>query len=65
MRDFTYTFTMASDVVPGGLVPNILDYLMSGQSTSTGEMPEGGVPPAAPQQNCMDNGPFLAKAVAS
>ena len=56
---------MASDVVPGGLVPNILDYLMSGQSTSTGEMPEGGVPPAAPQQNCMDNGPFLAKAVAS
>lgn len=68
VRDFTYTFTMGSDVpalANGSDIPNILEYLMSGQDPLTGEMPEGGMPPAAPQQNCWDNGPFLAKAVAS
>ena len=68
MRDFTYTFTMASDVPAlstGRDIPNILDYLMSGQDEKTGEMPEGGVPPRPPTPNCYDNGPFLAKAVAS
>ena len=68
VRDFTYTFTMASDVpvlANGSDIPNILDYLMSGQDAGTGEMPEGGVPPGRPGQNCWDNGPFLAKAVAS
>jgi hypothetical protein len=68
VRDFTYTFTMASDVpvlANGSDIPNILDYLMSGQDPVTGEMPEGGVPPSKPLHNCWDNGPFLAKAVAS
>ena len=67
VRDFTYTFTMASDVpaLNGPDVLNILDYLMSGQNPSNGEMPEGGTPPASPKQWCFDNGPFLAKAVAS
>eukprot|EP01050_Picozoa_sp_SAG11_P009883 SAG11_NODE_963_length_6375_cov_6.744105_2_plen_1331_part_00 len=65
VRDFTYSFTMAADVVNGSDIANILEYLMSGQDPATGEMPEGGVPPATPMQNCWDNGPFLAKAVAS
>lgn len=68
VRDFTYTYTMASDVpvlADGSDIPNILEYLVSGQDQATGEMAEGGVPPKAPGQNCWDNGPFLAKAVAS
>ena len=65
VRDFTYTFTMAADVVNGTDIPNILDYLLSGQSAATGEVAEGGTPPRPPQMNCWDNGPFLAKAVAS
>jgi hypothetical protein len=56
---------MAPDLVPGGHVGNILDWLMSGQLNTTGSMPEGGNPPARPGQNCWDNGPFLAKAAAS
>jgi hypothetical protein len=65
VRDFTYTFTMAPDVVNGTDVPNILDYLLSGQNTATGELAEGGTPPHPPMPNCWDNGPFMAKAVAS
>ena len=60
VRDFTYTFTMAPDLVPGGHVGNILDWLISGQLNITGSMPEGGNPPARPGQNCWDNGPFVA-----
>lgn len=65
VRDFTYTFTMAPDLVPASDIPNILDWLMSGQVATTGEMPEGGMPPKPPGMNCWDNGPFLAKAFAS
>lgn len=39
--------------------------LLSGQDPATGEIAEGGTPPHAPTMNCWDNGPFLAKAVAS
>lgn len=65
VRDFTYTFTMAPDVVNGTDIPNILDYLLSAQNPATGEVAEGGMPPHPPQPNCWDNGPFMAKAVAS
>ena len=65
VRDFTYTFTMAPDVVNGTDIPNILDYLLSAQNPTTGEVAEGGTPPKPPAPNCWDNGPFMAKAVAS
>ena len=40
----------------GSDIPNILEYLMSGQNPATGEMAEGGVPPVQPGLNCWDNG---------
>ena len=65
VRDFTYTFTMAPDLVPGDQVANILDWLADGQSNATGEMPEGGVPPSKAgcstwgPDGCLDNGPYI------
>ena len=64
-RDFFYTFSGAPDIVPAENGRDALEYQMSGQDSTTGEMPEGGGPPRTPGLNCNDNGPFLAHAVAA
>ena len=65
VRDFTYTFTMAPDLVVAADVSNSLDYFLSGEASS-GSVPEGGKPPAAPINvvNCFDNSVFIAIAAA-